>query len=70
MVLLSRGSKAIWGQAKITLRNSTITPKANLLICTNEDITSLRVEGKNKEEVFRKLSIVDLGEEPMKSNTI
>ena len=69
MVLLSRGSKAIWGQAKITLTNSTITPKANLLICTNEDITSLRVEGKNKEEVFRKLSIVDLGEEPMKSNT-
>ena len=69
MVLLSRGSKAIWGQAKITLRNSTITPRANLLVCTNEHITSLKVEGKNKEEVYRKLSVIDLGEEPMKSNT-
>jgi hypothetical protein len=69
MVLLSRGSKAIWGKAQITLRNHSVTPSANLLLCTNEDITSLRVEGKNKDEVFMKLSVVDLGEEPMKSKT-
>ena len=47
-VLLSRSSKAIWGKAQITLRNQSVTPAANLLICTNEDITDLKVEGKNK----------------------
>ena len=69
MVLLSRGSKACWNQAEITLRNTTVTPKANMLICTNEDIKSLKVEGKNKDEIYRKLSVIDLGEEPMNSDT-
>jgi len=69
-VLISRGSKAIWGKSQITLRGQSITPKSNLALCTNENITDLRVEGKNKMEIFRKLSVIDLGEETMsKSNT-
>ena len=31
-------------------------------------ITDLRVEGKNKDEVFQKLSVIDLGEHPMSSS--
>ena len=69
-VLISRGSKAIWGKSQITLRGQSTTPKSNLLLCTNENITDLRVEGRNKMEIFRKLSVIDLGEETMsKSNT-
>lgn len=63
--LVSRSSKAIWGQAKVTLRNNPIVPHANLVICTNELIRDLKVEGKNKDEIFIKMSVLDLGEEPL-----
>ena len=49
----------------MTIRNQTITPNANLLLCTNEEIRDLKVEGKNKAEIYQKLSVIDLGEEPM-----
>lgn len=64
-VLVSRASKAIWGKAQVTIRNQTITPNANLPLCTNEEIKNLKVEGKNKAEIYQKLSVIDLGEEPM-----
>ena len=47
-VLISRGSKAVWGKANILIKNTSVTPSANILFCTNEDISNLRVEGKNK----------------------
>ena len=67
-VLISRASKAIWGKANILIKNTTVTPNANLLFCTNEDISNLRVEGKNKTEIHQKLSVIDLGETPMSSS--
>ena len=36
-----------------------------MLICTNEQIVDLKVEGRNKDEVYKKLSVIDLGETPM-----
>ena len=69
-VLLSRASKAIWGKSNIVIKNQTITPNANLLFCTNEDIPDLLVEGKNKTEIYMKLSVIDLGEKPMSSTNI
>ena len=69
-VLLTRASKSIWAKSKMTIRNQSCIPTANMLICTNEDIIDLRVEGKNKEEVYKKMSVIDLGEIPMsKSNS-
>ena len=67
-VLLSRASKSIWGKAQITIRNQAITPRSNLLICTNEEIQDLKVEGRNKEEIYQKLSVLDLGEKTMSSS--
>ena len=64
-VLLSRASKAIWGQSAITMRGISTTPNANLLLCTNEVIKNLKVEGKSKTEIFQKMSVIDLGEEPL-----
>ena len=64
-VLLSCSSKAIWGQSDITMRGVTTTPRANLLLCTNEDIEDLRVEGRSKKEIFQKMSVIFLGEEPL-----
>lgn len=63
--LISRASKAIWGQAAVTLRNNPIVPKANIVICTNEKIRDLKVEGKNRDEIYMKFSVLDLGEEPL-----
>ena len=65
--LLSRASKAIWAKAKITIRNLSIVPNANLLFCTNEEIKDLKVEGRSKDEIFSKFSVISLGEEPMRS---
>jgi len=67
--LLSRASKSIWGKAQITIRNEAITPKSNLLLCTNEEVQDLKVEGRNKEEIYQKLSVLDLGEKPMSSSS-
>jgi len=63
--LLSRASKAIWGQSTVTLRNKATVPRSNLVICSNEHIRDLKVEGKNKDEIFSKFSVLDLGEEPL-----
>ena len=53
----------------MTIRNKCSIPAANMLICSNEDISDIRVEGRNKEEVYKKMSVIDLGEVPMsKSN--
>ena len=68
-VLLTRCSKAIWAKSTITIRNKTSVPSANMLICTNEDIRDLKVEGCNKEEVYKKISVIDLGETPMSSSS-
>ena len=65
MVLISRASKSIWGKAQIKIKNESITPKSNLMFCTNEKISNLRVEGTNKDEIYRKFSVIDLGEQPM-----
>ena len=65
MVLISRSSKAIWGQNDITIRGLSTKPLANLLLCTNEEITDLKVEGKSKTEIFKKFSVIHLGEEPL-----
>ena len=69
MVLLSRASKAIWGKSQINIRNESVTPNSNILFCTNEEITNLRVEGRNKDEVYQKLSVIDLGETQMGSSS-
>jgi len=68
MVLLSRASKAIWGKSQINIKNESVTPNSNILFCTNEEITNLRVEGRNKNEVYQKLSVIDLGEKQMSSD--
>ena len=67
-VLLSRASKAIWGKSKINIKNESVTPNSNLLFCTNEEICNLRVEGRNKDEIYQKMSVIDLGELPMGSD--
>ena len=56
--LLSRASKSIWAKSMITIRGQSTTPNSNLLLCTNENIRDLRVEGRNKEEIFMKMSVV------------
>jgi len=66
--LLSRASKSIWAKSIITIRGQSTTPNSNLLLCTNENIRDLKVEGHNKEEIFMKMSVVDLGETPMSSS--
>ena len=65
---MSRASKSIWGQSTITLRNKATVPRSNLVICSNENIRDLKVEGKNKDEIFFKFSVLDLGEEPLISS--
>ena len=67
-IMLSRVSKAVWSQGQITIRNQAITPATNLLICTNENIHDIKVEGRNKEEIYQKFSVVDIGEKPMSSS--
>ena len=68
-MLVSRVSKATWGQSAITIRGFSTTPKANLLLCTNEVIKDIRVEGKSKTEVHQKFSVIDLGESPLSEST-
>ena len=51
----------------MTIRSQSVVPSSNLLICTNEHIRDLKVEGRNKDEVYKKISVVDLGETPMSS---
>ena len=69
-VFLSRASKACWGKNQINLRTQATTPCSNILICTNEDIQDLKVEGRNKKEIYAKFSVLDLGEEAMSSNKV
>ena len=67
-ILLTRGSKSIWSKSKMSIRNQSTVPCSNILLCTNEKIRDLKVEGRNKDEIYMKFSVVDLGESPMSSS--
>ena len=38
------------------------------MICCNEKIVDLKVDGKNREEIYSKFSVLDLGELPIKNS--
>ena len=66
--LISRASKACWGKSTIIIKKKATVPSSNLVICSNEVISDIKVEGRNKSEVHMKFSVLDLGEESLPSS--